>query len=206
MIKIKPNEMSYIIPGDSKIVDAQSFVKFWKQFYDEQYAKEYDEVIASKSWTEEDLEKLFNWKNNMGKKEKKMSKSKKAFVKNASEHLEWLNESRGNVDLTNFLKLFKKAGPIWAITLLHALDPSKYPIFDQHVYRAFLFLSDNTQEDLKRRIVYDRYQTNYMPFFQKTAGTIEGSGLALKDLDNSLWAFGRFLSQYPTMLLRRGFL
>jgi len=41
---------------------------------------------------------------------------------------------------------------IWQIFLLHIIDPTNYPIFDQHVYRAHYYLEHRTIIDEKFQV------------------------------------------------------
>jgi len=62
-------------------------------------------------------------------------------------------------------------GIIWKIFLLHIIDPKRYPIFDQHVYRAYDFLTKNKTIGIlssnKRK--EDIYFSEYISFFNKLA-------------------------------------
>ena len=68
--------------------------------------------------------------------------------------------------------------------LLHVIQPDSYPIFDQHVYRAYLFIAKNQRAEIpdnKRK--QDVYFKEYAPFFNELAS----KGVSRKKLDEALW-------------------
>lgn len=81
-------------------------------------------------------------------------------------------------------------GVIWKIYLLHIIAPSKYPIFDQHVCRAFYFISKNQKKEIPERNKDKEmiYFDEYIDFFNRLSKEI-----SRKKLDEALWAFGKFL-------------
>lgn len=177
-----------------------SFNKYWKDYYDESYQRDYFEIIEKVVWDESDIEKLFKWKNNMGKEEKKLGKTKRTYVARASSHLDWINKNKDNVSIKDFIKEFKNLGPVWSITLLHAMSPLQFPIYDQHVHRAYCYFTNLPFITLKREDVYHLYQEQYLPFFREFTNTLDKTVAELKEVDNALWAFGKFLKQYSGMV------
>lgn len=177
--------------------NVKAFVSYWNRFYNEKYKMCYWEVINKTKWKKADVEKLFKWKNNMGEGDKsKLSPTKKIFVSRVSKKLPWINQHRSDVEIDSFRKEFKKFGPIWAITLLHAMRPTSYPIYDQHVHRAHCFL---THRKLDKAPVYARYKT-YVLFFENFIADTPKNKYYLKKVDNALWAFGKFLSSYKRIM------
>jgi hypothetical protein len=75
---------------------------------------------------------------------------------------------------------------------LHIIAPQIYPIFDQHVFRAFRFLLSNDVVEIpstnskKERT----YFQDYLPFFNHLANI---SNMPRKKVDEALWVFGKFL-------------
>ena len=97
-----------------------------------------------------------------------------------------------NIDIEAFKKEFKKVSAVWEIFLLHIIKPNKYPIYDQHIHRTFLFIHNedwsniqNTKNDkVKEKFYFERY----LPFIE--AQNIKD----LKKLDEAFFAFGQFLN------------
>jgi hypothetical protein len=179
------------------VADANIFVGFWKQFYDESYEGKYDEVINKQSWEANDIHRLFEWKNNM---KDKLAKSKETFVKKIVENLQTANNLRTNYNHDLFIKTFGKLGPIWGITFLHALQPGEFPIYDQHAHRAYTCLSTGVLVTMpKRHKIYTVYFDQYVPFFKQFSQA--ANNFQPKEVDNALWAFGKFLSRYPSLIV-----
>jgi hypothetical protein len=130
------------------------------------------------------LKDLFTWKNGGD-----LSKRKLATIRdNYFDH--WTEDA----DLeSRYLDPDKGDGPIWNIFYLHCRQPKRYPIYDQHAYRAMLYIQTNAIcEDLtekSRRFVYDSYRQEYQPF----VADIRRDGRDLRTVDRALYAFGRFL-------------
>jgi len=181
--------------------DVNAFINYWEKFYDERYKEDYFEIITKPVWEISDIDRLFKWKNNMGKKEKKLGKTKRIYVEKVVANLDWVNENRHKISYPDFVNRFKKLGPIWSITLLHAMEPLSYPIYDQHVHRAYCFLEGKELEELKTKDVYTRYQNEYLLFFKTFTFDVVKEYAQMKKVDNALWAFGKYLKQYSAMLV-----
>lgn len=191
--------MNVLILQPASASQIETFINFWDQFYNEEYKTDYFDIITKASWDIGDIDRLFKWKNNMGKKEKKLGKTKRVYVEKVEANLAWINANRQSVSYPAFVKQFRKFGPIWSLTLLHAMKPLIYPIYDQHVHRAYCFLSSIELSELKAKEAYEKYQTDYLPFFQCFTKRIPKSLEQMKKVDNALWAFGKFLKLYSRM-------
>jgi hypothetical protein len=97
-----------------------------------------------------------------------------------------------SIDEEAFKIEFKKVSAVWKIFLLHIIKPNKYPIYDQHIHRAFLFIHNedwnyiaNTISDKAKEQFYFE---SYLPF-------IEDHNIKdLKKLDEAFFAFGQFIN------------
>ncbi|MGF7217454.1 hypothetical protein GGR92_003628 [Spirosoma lacussanchae] len=110
-----------------------------------------------------------------------------------------LHQLRKDFSLTTFEEHFSDLSAIWQAFLLHILQPATFPIFDQHVYRAYRYLTTGRPCELpfgkanRMRL----YHESYLPFFnQIVAATTDNS----QTTDQALWAFGKFIRQYPTFI------
>tara|TARA_B110000285_G_scaffold210694_1_gene252741 strand:+ start:1734 stop:2102 length:369 start_codon:yes stop_codon:yes gene_type:complete len=93
-----------------------------------------------------------------------------------------------SLDLEAFKIEFKKVSAVWKIFLLHIIKPNKYPIYDQHIHRAFLFIHNedwrNIQNTMNEKVKEQFYFDRYLPFIE--AQNIKD----LKKLDEVFFAFG----------------
>lgn len=163
----------------------QDFIEFWSAFY--KYPKEhlYSERIERQEFTVDDLEKLFEWKNG-----KPLSQKKKASLKGITDKIHLVNQMKSTFDIETFMAEFNSISAIWKIYLLHLIVPKTYPIFDQHVCRAFYFLTEHKlreipNKDMEKENLYFGY---YVDFFNSLA-----DGKSRKKIDEALWALGKFL-------------
>lgn len=168
-------------------VNPSDFVGFWSSFYDYPLEGYYTPIIGKKRYSENDLVKLFEWKNGS-----KLAQKKKKVVASIIAKLDKINALKASFCLDTFLDEFKFVkGAIWKIFLLHVIQPDKFPIFDQHVYRAYLFMAKDQRAEIpnnnKRK--EDAYFAEYVSFFNG----LSVDGISKKKLDEALWAYGKFL-------------
>ncbi len=86
-------------------------------------------------------------------------------------------------------------GSIWKIFLLHIIKPHEFPIYDQHVYRAYKYIEKNTIEEISNvnRNKYQNYLNQYLVFFDELK--LKAKECESKEIDEALWAFGKILSK-----------
>lgn len=95
--------------------------------------------------------------------------------------------------MKEFKKEFKNVSTVWKIFLLHTIKPNKYPIYDQHIHRTFLFIHNEDWSNITNDTVTNKnkelfYFDRYLPFVE----SIDYSNL--KKLDEAFFAFGQFLN------------
>jgi hypothetical protein len=131
------------------------------------------------------VRKLFLWKNSGEASEPK----KKTIENNFVAKIEEANNLAEKTTPKGFLDKFTRGGAIWRIFFLHIWQPKRYPIYDQHVYRAMMFLRDGKKKEIPRRdqdkIV--SYLSDYIPFHRQFQDDENRS------VDKALWTFGKFL-------------
>ena len=68
---------------------------------------------------------------------------KKSLKEKVIEKRDLINsyKSAQDLDLENFNKDFKNLSAVWKIFLLHIIKPSKFPVYDQHIHRAYNFIN-----------------------------------------------------------------
>jgi len=185
--------MNFIILSKSnKSVSQKEFIDFWDALYEDSYEEKsgnkYSDNINQSEHSKQTLLALFEWKN----RSKMSAKKTRSFNENILSKLKIINKLRNDPNFNEdiFLKEFNTVSTIWKIFLLHIIKPNKYPIFDQHVYRAFCYINHqgvcelplNNQEREKK------YFDEYLPFFQQIK-----EGFSIKKTDEALWTFGKFL-------------
>ncbi|NTS42736.1 hypothetical protein HRG84_17690 [Flavisolibacter sp. BT320] len=180
------------IPSNSR-----KFVEYWSAQYDYPDMDVYEESIVKTPVTAERLITLFTWKNGMplsGKKEQALRDkiiSKLTVIQTLSD----------NYNEALFDQHFGKLRIVWRVFLLHIINPERFPIFDQHVYRAYRCLMDISEvgREEEPKLTMEAYN-EYCKFYREIVKQCDFSS---KTVDDALWAFGKFLSRYPWMVLSR---
>ena len=67
-------------------------------------------------------------------------------------------KTNDEIDLILFREEFKSLTTVWKIFLLHIIKPNVYPIYDQHIHRAFLYIHGK---------IFQTYQTLQLVIKQK---------------------------------------
>ena len=167
----------------------QEFISFWSKLYVYDNAVLY-ERIHNTTLSEDDLKDLYKWKNGM-----KLSKAKeKSLNAKIISKIEIVNNLRAasNFDLEYFLKEFKQVSVVWKVFLLHILKPNRFPIYDQHVHRAYRFINNQSSNDIRtsmnESVKLKFYFEEYYPFVRQSKIT------DLKKMDEAFFAFGQFIN------------
>jgi len=189
-----------ILAFSDKNVSRQDFIDFWSKYYVYTSVERlYLDRIHNEIFSKDDIEKLFEWKNGM-----KINghKQKQASVDKIVSRLKIINELKNNFDFVLFKRYFNDLGAIWQLFILHIIQPEIFPIFDQHVYRAHLFISKEIIEDIKedKNFKLKYFYEVYLPFYNNFKTDIGND----RQADMALWAFGKFLkTQYAIELIPR---
>ncbi len=166
------------------------FVNYWSAFYVYPDESEY-ELVNQPKFSEQDLVRLFVWKNGMPLSTlKQQSLDQKILTE-----LEYINRCKqeGKLELTEFLVRFSSLSFVWKSFLLHAILPQQYPIYDQNIHRSFNYIHDekyaeitNTLPDKEKEQFYFE---KYLPFIQHM------KGIPQRKIDQAFFAFGQFLNK-----------
>jgi len=94
----------------------------------------------------------------------------------------------------------KGFGFIWTLFTLHCFYPETYPLYDQHVYRAYKYINSNNQYIPK--VAPDSWEEyyKYMHYFIKLKEQYE---MPFWELDKALWAYGKSIKQNTSMSGKR---
>jgi hypothetical protein len=175
----------------------EAFTDYWCEQYDYAEPGLYKEQIGVRPITPEGLRLLFAWKNGMPLSARKAQALEEKIIAK----LPVIQALSEKVDEAVFKEHFGKLRVVWQVFLLHIIDPEHFPIFDQHVYRAYRSIKDIGQVGLEAepKLTMAGYR-EYQVFYQELLKQYDGIP---KRVDDALWAFGKFLSRYPWMVLHR---
>ena len=160
-----------------KCRDINEFIEHWAPKYTYQTEYKYDNNIG-KPLTKRSRLELFEWKNGSVISALKL----KSIEKNYPYSFKGDKAAR-------YLNHKESGGAIWNIFYLHCLEPSKWPIFDQHTYRAMKFMKTGEIVEIKEsnKFKYESYVNEFIPFFDDFVG------LEQREVDKALFSFGQFL-------------
>jgi len=162
------------------------FVDFWSERYRYKLENLYTDNIG-KSLTGSRVIELFIWKNGTPLSDKKDISVRINYI----DRLDELKEFTQDFEAGEFLNRFSKGGAIWRIFWLHCFRPDEFPIYDQHVHRAMIFIKSGKVEEIPsndpKKVI--EYINHYLPFYSTFAG------LDKRKLDKALWSFGKFIKE-----------
>lgn len=166
------------------------FINFWKKFYSYGLEDKYN-TIYKNELKEGDIITLYEWKNGMKNLSTLKMKSLKSKIIAKIDLVNSMKNCEG-FDLKEFLYEFKAVSAVWKIFLLHIIKPQVFPIYDQHIHRAFLYINDRDFEGINASMndnfKLSFYFDEYLPFVRQ----MEISDL--KQMDEAFFAFGQFLN------------
>lgn len=179
------------------------FVREWSPIYSYPNEEKYNNHISRVLETKESFIELFKWKNGTGDV---ISKKKLMGVMGYWEKIEILKSLQQNFDWEKFETEFEPQSnsTIWKLFLLHLINPNEFPIFDQHVYRSFMFIEKGIIEEipLNSKKKYLIFKTEYLGWFNQLKKEFEESP---KKMDESFFSFGRMLKglkDYPFQIIK----
>lgn len=175
----------------TKSNDINTFINFWSQLYSYSNEAIYKKNISQKVFDAESIQQLFIWKNGMRLSDLKQ-KSLNNKIISKIEVINYL-KSKDEFELDLFKYEFKSLSAVWKIFLLHIIQPKKFPIYDQHIHRTFLFIHKKEFWNLSNISIKNKekesfYFNEYLPFIY------ENEIKDLKKLDEAFFAFGQFLN------------
>jgi hypothetical protein len=190
------SQPSFVI-YDTKPATPKEFVKYWQAQYDYQHVDVYEGDIVVTPVTEDRLRRLFTWKNGM----KLSGKKAQALEDKIISKLPMIHQLCETFDEALFNRHFGKLRIVWRVFLLHIIKPERFPIFDQHVFRAYRCLHDLAEvgREVEPKLTMEAYE-QYCLFYHALVRQCDGRS---KSVDDALWAFDKFLSRYPWMVLSR---
>jgi len=167
-------------------VSADEFVKFWFPQYKDPLEPLYVENINEPASPKRTLD-LYRWKNGGPLSTLKTISVKKNYIKRIDEVLKIPHSTTAE----EFLIEFSTGGAIWRIFWLHCWW-QQFPIYDQHVHRAMMFIETGRFEEMMSKDAdkIQSYLNDYIPFHRRFAH------LDQREVDRALWTFGKFIKSY----------
>ncbi len=174
--------------------DIKCFIKQWSSFYNYENMNLYDNNIGKLSLSKQDLIELYIWKNGTVLSKKKMESLEIKILN----RLDKINELKQHFSIPDFLEEFKDVSFVWKIFLLHIVNPIWYPIYDQHVHRAYLFLTKNNAFKRIDNAITEKQKDNFYfgEYLHFTTGLKVEDKIEIQDIDRALFCFGQFLKNY----------
>jgi hypothetical protein len=90
------------------------------------------------------------------------------------------------------LKKMDGFGFVWSVAILHCFQPEVFPLYDQHVYRAYKAITNHSTIEIKTAPGYWETYSEYSDFFKRQTAL---AGLPFWIVDMALWAFGKNLKK-----------
>ncbi len=138
--------MKFVTLVNTKNENLIDFINSWSKLYSFSNEAIYSKSIVKETLSKTDIQNLYKWKNGM-----KLSVLKqKSLDSKIKEKLAIINtfKRNDNIDVEVFKIEFKMVSVVWKIFLLHIIKPNKYPIYDQHIHRAFLFIHNEVWSNI----------------------------------------------------------
>jgi hypothetical protein len=167
-----------------KSVTREDFVTFWSRRYPDQDEARYAENMK-RPLTRKRAQNLFRWKNGSTLSGRKQASVNNNFFNRMKELKQFCDE----FEPQTFLNHFSGSGPIWRIFFLHIHSPERFPIFDQHTYRAMRYIKNEGIAELPvdPGQIIEIYLNKYCEFYQSFGQSTN------REVDKALWVFGKFL-------------
>lgn len=172
--------MKYLVP---KPATQRAFVRYWSKRYSYKLEPNYTNNINKRPLTEDAVLKLYKWKNGGNIAKGKLDSVKSYYVA-ALEELPEVSDDESGAQYLDQLG----GGAIWNIFWLHCLNPKRFPIFDQHTYRAMADIRCLPEQEIPRK-KSDKvcvYWEKYVPFWRNFNSRN-------RNVDKALFAYGKFL-------------
>lgn len=162
----------------------EAFVRFWSARctgYDEKFYQS----NVHQELTEARILEWFEWKNGMPLADHKLESVRRNYVARRLE----LYEIPDDESDAAILARFGAGGAIWRIFWLHCWRPDRFPIYDQHVHRAMVFIESGEIGEISNKDSekISSYLNHYLPFRRRF------QSIDQREADKALWAYGKFI-------------
>jgi hypothetical protein len=177
----------------------REFVEFWALRYFDSHENLYTGNINCPHHTAETLTALFKWKIGARFFTRTLERT---VTPNFLSRIEEARALSPEISAEDFLNIFQGGGPIHRIFWLHCWHPQRFPIYDQHVHRAMVFIQHGRVEELGEysdEAKVAKYRECYIRFFEtfRDVGIpfdLESDGVPSRKVDRALMAFGQAIA------------
>lgn len=123
-------------------------------------------------------------------------KKQESFEVKILSKLEIINKLKEEaINLDEFQESFNNLSAVWKIFLLHIIKPRKFPIYDQHIHRAYNYIHGLDYQNISADSITDKQKEEF--YFNTYCKFIESlNDINLKELDEAFVSFGQFLKTY----------
>jgi hypothetical protein len=174
-------------------VSKSEFIRFWARAWAKMNSRDSDKQYDLHIRTPENPEslcELFRWKGGERFRIRDCERVERVFVPliEKARHLKTRQASAAD-----WAEEFPTGGAILRIFWMHCWEPDRFPIFDQHVYRAMTFIEDGKclEPPSGDRAKMEIYLGRYIPFYAGLQGDTS------RQVDHALWSFGKFIKRCP---------
>jgi len=170
--------------------DLKSFVEFWSKGYYYPLEDLYNNRIHKEQYNESDIQEFFIWKNGMNlSKLKQKSLNDKIISKT-----DLINKYKriDDIDIDCFNLDFNNVSAVWRIFLLHIIKPTRFPIYDQHINRAFNYIHGLDYNNISSTMSNKKKEVFYFGTYLNFISSLDNFNL--KELDEAFFAFGQFIN------------
>jgi len=175
-----------------KKLDWKEFINFWSQFYNDSRDRDeklYYPYISNNGLLKDDsLRNLWCWKMGHHFKSKNNQIALKLMEEKKKLFINFRRSKPSLNDLHNFSKKIFRNGIVYSVFLIHICKPEKYPIFDQHVFRSFIFI---TKKEIVKQPTDIKDYHKYKDFVLSISRKYK---IDLRNIDKGLMSFGQFLA------------
>jgi hypothetical protein len=176
-------------------------IDYYKNQFDEQrYPLEiYYDVVNSPQLNENQLKDILCWKIRPLLKYQQLALRHKKLIDRAIGKIEYLNlfklEQISNNDFDNIIYYISPHGVIVRLFILHICKPIEFPLFDQHVYRAFnCFQTNQIYHGIITNTIVKNDYLNYKIFFLELCKEFSLTH-SPKEIDSALMMYGKKLKK-----------
>lgn len=181
-----------------KKLDWKEFINFWSQFYSDSQNDNtlyYPYINDNGLLGDDSLRNLWLWKMQGFFKYKKSQKALKSMEEKKKIIVNFRKSKSSFNDMYNFSREIFRSGIVYSVFLIHICKPEEYPIFDQHTFRSFNFI---TKKEFGKK---PKDKKDYLKYRRFVFRIHKKHKINLRDIDKGLMAFGQFLSNPQKLLI-----
>jgi hypothetical protein len=175
----------------------REFIEFWEPRYFDDQEKLYTANINGPHTTDT-LTELFKWKDRRFGRGRLYANGEDSFRLQIEKAERLMQKKPEAQDFLHEFSEFPNRGAIYRIFWLHCWYPRRFPIYDQHVHRAMVFIQSGQVDELQNYNDQQRIEQylRYVPLFEPFRAVSEelynpeSDGVPGRKADRALVKFG----------------